>query len=182
MDFFDYFQIGFLAVFYITFLGRTIQLYTSGIKPFVLGAGKKGIKAFIEITFFVGLIIWTFEIISHSLKLEYHIFHGALYYIFFSIFFLKVLGIAVIFVGYILFVWSLISFGESWRVGIDTQNPGNLIINGAFSFSRNPIFLFMDLYFLGTWLIYSNAFFLIFFYCSCLRCALPDFAGRRIFM
>lgn len=39
--------------------------------------------------------------------------------------------------------------------------PGGLITTGIFSLSRNPIFLSMDLYFLGTFLIYSNLFFLL---------------------
>jgi protein-S-isoprenylcysteine O-methyltransferase Ste14 len=40
-----------------------------------------------------------------------------------------------------------------------------LITTGIFSLSRNPIFLSMNLYFLGTFLIYSNLFFLLSFVC-----------------
>jgi protein-S-isoprenylcysteine O-methyltransferase Ste14 len=74
-------------------------------------------------------------------------------------------GAMVIFVGLIVFCLALISFNSSWRVGIDTVSPGDLITTGVFSVSRNPIFLSMDLYFLGTFLIYNNLFFLMCFIC-----------------
>ena len=63
--------------------------------------------------------------------------------------------------GLSIFCLALISFGNSWRVGVDKQNSGKLVTNGIFSISRNPVFVFMDIYFLGVWLIYSNIFFLI---------------------
>ena len=61
-----------------------------------------------------------------------------------------------------LFILSLISFGDSWRIGIDTRSAGDLVMTGVFSLTRNPIFLFLDVYFLGTWLIYPNLFFGVF--------------------
>jgi len=77
-------------------------------------------------------------------------------------------GATVILVGLIVFCLALISFNSSWRVGIDTVSPGDLITTGVFSVTRNPIFLSMDLYFLGTFLIYGNLFFLMCFVCIAL--------------
>ena len=72
---------------------------------------------------------------------------------------IDILGSVVIAVGFAVFVASLISFGSSWRIGIDKKKPGALVTTGIFSVTRNPIFLFLDLYFLGTWLICPNLFF-----------------------
>jgi len=57
MDFFGYFQIIALILFYCLFVGRTLQLMGRGIKVFVLGKGKKGFTRFVE---FSGLlqIVW----------------------------------------------------------------------------------------------------------------------------
>ena len=76
---------------------------------------------------------------------------------------LTVAGIVIISCSILLFAGALVSFKASWRVGIDKLNPGSLITGGIFSISRNPIFLSMDLYFLGTFLVTSNLFFLLSF-------------------
>ncbi|MFZ6027343.1 MAG: methyltransferase family protein [Chloroflexota bacterium] len=60
-------------------------------------------------------------------------------------------------------VRSIAARGDSdwWRVGIDKRKPGQLVTHGAFAFSRNPIFLFIDLYFVGTFLLNGHVFFLL---------------------
>jgi protein-S-isoprenylcysteine O-methyltransferase Ste14 len=162
MDSYDWFQMVFLVLFYVAFLGRTIQLTNRGIRPFVLGIGKKGFKAGLELSFLVGLVVWTIELVSIALHLDFHFFPALLYEDWFELRPLKGLGIVLIACGYLLFLWALKSFGDSWRVGIDKTNPGSLITGGAFAYSRNPIFVFLDLYFLSTCLIYPNTFFTVF--------------------
>jgi len=65
-------------------------------------------------------------------------------------------GVLVCLAGLSLFLWSLISFGRSFRVGIDTQHPDKLITSGVFAFSRNPIYLAFALTLLGQFLIFPN--------------------------
>ncbi|MBI5184202.1 MAG: hypothetical protein HZA01_00525 [Nitrospinae bacterium] len=57
---------------------------------------------------------------------------------------------------------ALVSFRDSWRAGIDEKTQGELITTGIFAVSRNPIFIFIDLYFIGTFLINGALIFLIF--------------------
>jgi protein-S-isoprenylcysteine O-methyltransferase Ste14 len=68
----------------------------------------------------------------------------------------------LILIGFILFLLSLAAFGKSWRVGIDSKNPGKLVTNGIFSITRNPIFVYIDFYFIGTALINTNILFILF--------------------
>lgn len=161
-DFFDYFQIVVLALFYAAFACRTIQMMSRGINPFVLGKGKKGMQAVLEIAFIFGLIIWTIEIVLAGFHLGIHVFPGVVYTVFIDSLILKSTGAILIISGLLLFIWALISFGNSWRIGIDKDNPGGLITSGVFSFTRNPIFVFIDLYFIGTFFIITNLFFAIF--------------------
>ncbi|CAA9585027.1 MAG: hypothetical protein AVDCRST_MAG86-3372 [uncultured Truepera sp.] len=58
--------------------------------------------------------------------------------------------------GLALLLWSLISFGQSFRVGIDAERPEKLITTGVFAFSRNPIYVAFALILLGQFLISPN--------------------------
>lgn len=66
------------------------------------------------------------------------------------------LGVFLCAAGLALLLWSLLSFGRSFRVGIDTEHPDKLITSGVFAFSRNPIYVAFALILLGQFLIFSN--------------------------
>lgn len=65
-------------------------------------------------------------------------------------------GVFLCLAGLSLLLWSLVSFGQSFRVGIDADHPDRLITNGAFAFSRNPIYVAFASILLGQFLIFSN--------------------------
>jgi len=60
--------------------------------------------------------------------------------------FFSVIGIAL----------TLISFGDSFRVGIDEKKPDKLITGGTFAISRNPIYVCTLMFFTGLFLIHRN--------------------------
>ena len=66
------------------------------------------------------------------------------------------IGVVFCLAGLLLLLWSLISFGQSFRVGIDTEHPDQLITTGVFAFSRNPIYVAFALILLGQFLIFPN--------------------------
>jgi protein-S-isoprenylcysteine O-methyltransferase Ste14 len=65
-------------------------------------------------------------------------------------------GVFFCLVGLALLLWSLISFGQSFRVGIDIKQPDKLITSGVFAISRNPIYVAFAFILLGHFLIFSN--------------------------
>ncbi len=65
-------------------------------------------------------------------------------------------GVFFCLAGLLLLLWSLVSFGQSFRVGIDTEHPDKLITSGIFAFSRNPIYVAFAFILLGQFLIFSN--------------------------
>ena len=71
------------------------------------------------------------------------------------------LGVLFCLAGLLVLLWSLISFGQSFRVGIDTEHPGKLITTGIFAFSRNPIYTAFAFILLGQFLIFPNLILLI---------------------
>ena len=66
------------------------------------------------------------------------------------------MGVLFCLAGLLLLLWSLISFGQSFRVGIDTEHPDKLITSGVFAFTRNPIYVAFALILLGQFLIFPN--------------------------
>ena len=65
-------------------------------------------------------------------------------------------GILFCGVGLLLMLLSLISFGRSFRVGIDVAHADRLVTTGVFAFSRNPIYVAFGCVLLGQVLIVPN--------------------------
>lgn len=66
------------------------------------------------------------------------------------------IGVAFCAGGLGLLLWSLISFGRSFRVGIDTDRPDRLITSSVFAISRNPICVAFAAVLVGHFLIFPN--------------------------
>jgi protein-S-isoprenylcysteine O-methyltransferase Ste14 len=66
------------------------------------------------------------------------------------------IGVLFCVTGLLLLLWSLVSFGQSFRVGIDVHHPDKLIQTGIFAYSRNPIYAAFALILLGQFLIFPN--------------------------
>lgn len=156
------FQLLAIGFFYALFIGRSICLHRRGERVFVIGKGKRGLRALLEMVFMAGLLIWSGEIVGRCLGSDLSVFPAAMRGPFFDSRVADVLGGAAIIGGLAVFAAALQVFGRSWRIGIDHDRPGELVTQGIFGFTRNPIFLFMDLYFVGTWLIQRDMFFLLF--------------------
>jgi len=65
-------------------------------------------------------------------------------------------GLALCVVANIGFARTLACFGESFRVGIDEDKPGDLITNGMFAISRNPIYVCFLFFLFGLFLVHRH--------------------------
>ena len=162
-SFFDIFQLAAMAFFLVVFLGRTLYMrLKKNISPFKLGIGKKGWRGLLEISFFVILTAWLIEVYLAATHTSYRLLPGLFQTVLLDVQAAKWAGVLLVLFGHVLFVGALLSFRDSWRIGIDHDASGGLITGGFFSFSRNPNFLFLDLYLLGTFLINGTLEFLVF--------------------
>ena len=154
MGIFDILVIISLVIFYILFLGRTILLHKKGIKVWVIGSSTKNIfEVLLENILMPVLIFWTIFIVLIAFNIK---FPKIISMYLINFIWLKYTGILLCYIGLLIFLLALISFGKAWRIGIDEMNSNELITGGIFKYTRNPIFLFMDMYFLGMALIYPN--------------------------
>jgi protein-S-isoprenylcysteine O-methyltransferase Ste14 len=72
------------------------------------------------------------------------------------------LGVAFCVAGLTLLFWSLVSFGRSFRVGIDDEKPDKLVTRGLFARTRNPMYVAFWSILLGQFLVFPNGLLLIY--------------------
>ncbi len=71
-------------------------------------------------------------------------------------------GVAAGLLGLVVLGVSLVSFGESFRIGIDEKTKDKLVTGGIFAFTRNPIYVAFALVLLCQLLVFQTWFFLIY--------------------
>lgn len=70
--------------------------------------------------------------------------------------FVSWIGVFLCLAGLSLLFLSLVSFGKSFRVGIDPDHPDKLVTTGIFAFSRNPIYVAFGFVLLSEFLVFPN--------------------------
>jgi protein-S-isoprenylcysteine O-methyltransferase Ste14 len=163
MNVFDYFQLASLAIVILIVVGRACYLrFRRNINPIVIGGGKKGVLLAIEFMVIIGFVAWMIEVFLSALHSRFRLFASSLDSHLFNSFPAKITGVALITSGLVILGSAYVSFGDSWRVGFDVWNPGTLVTTGTFALSRNPIYVFLDLWFIGVFLINGTLIFLAF--------------------
>ena len=156
------FQLLALALFLILVVGRTMHLLIhKKVNPITLDLARKGRAGLMEILLFASVNLWAVAVVLCTLSLERPPFAWICNVQLVDAMPAKLLGVTVIICAFVTFVLALSALGNSWRLGIDQNHPGRLVTTGIYAYSRNPIYLFFDLYFLGTFLINGSLFFLI---------------------
>jgi protein-S-isoprenylcysteine O-methyltransferase Ste14 len=162
MTFYDYFQIAAVLCFALTILIKTLYLWSRGVNPIAIGGGKKGLVLILEIISFSSLFVWMVEIVLYALHCSFHIFPSPLDTQILDSPEARIVGVVLTCIGFAIFSIAYLSFGDSWRIGFDIKRPGTLVTSGIFAFTRNPIYLSLDLWFTGVFLITGALIFLIF--------------------
>jgi protein-S-isoprenylcysteine O-methyltransferase Ste14 len=163
MSSFDYLQVASIVVFISVVVGRALYLRLSkNIKAIAIGRGKKGLALAVELISFAGLVAWMIEVLLYALHSSFRVFPSPLNMQLIYSPAAKFVGVALVISGLTIFILAFVSFGDSWRVGFDVRTPGALVTTGIFAVTRNPIYVFLDLWFLGIFLINGTLIFLIF--------------------
>jgi protein-S-isoprenylcysteine O-methyltransferase Ste14 len=163
MSFFALFQVICLGFFLCVVVAQTIRLRVRRrTNAITLSVERKGLQGLMEILLLVGVTAWIAAVLLYVLPLEPRplpwlygapLFNGLA---------AKIAGVAVVIAAFAIQVSALIALGDSWRLGIDVRSSGPLVTHGIYALSRNPIYIFFDLYFVGTFLINGASVFLVF--------------------
>lgn len=140
-----YFAIATVILLVILVLSRVILMNKIGIKAIRFGEMDK--KDFFIPPF---ALLFFYVILASTLNwpiLGVELFHSKI---------VGRIGVALCMLGLMIFLFSLISFGKSFRVGIDERHPGSLVTTGIFAISRNPIYTAFGLILLGIFLTIPN--------------------------
>jgi len=140
--------LGFILVFFIlAFAIRNIKTYVA-TKQSIRG---KSIK--LSMSIFISTMMYVIIMLRLTLlKPKWFIEIDLSQYVWF-----KILGIGLVFIGFISGIFALIAMKSSWRVGIKYNQKTKLITTGIYSISRNPYFLSYNILFLGYILIFPSS-------------------------
>lgn len=145
----------FVVFFAMAVVGRSYLVWKqTGINPYVLKEAD-GAEGFIGFVFRMTFILIFLTIIFFSFIPPVYEFTGR--FVWLENFWVAAAGLFLLAVA---LIWILIAqnqMGRSWRVGIDKKNKTDLVEQGLFRVSRNPIFFGMRLSLLGFFLTLPNA-------------------------
>ena len=139
------------ATMIILVIGRSRQMKKLGLKAIQFGAQDK--KDFIIPPF---VLLYFYLIIANTFNLPR--FGSTLLDNAISAW----VGTGLSVIAPFLFLWGMVSFGNSFRVGLDADKPGNLVTDGAFAISRNPLYVAFHMVLIGTFLIYPAWIFFVY--------------------
>lgn len=162
-QFFDYVQLASLILFVAMVVGRTIRVRRrQRINPIRLSVKSNGVHRLITFLIFVGMNLWVFVMLLHTFGGTMRVLPAALSRPLLGGLGIRMIGLGLVVLGFVIFIVSMIHLGDSWRLGIDEQTPGELVTWGIYALSRNPIYVFFDLYFFGVFLLNGTPVLLIF--------------------
>jgi protein-S-isoprenylcysteine O-methyltransferase Ste14 len=159
-SFWDYFQIVILIAFTGLVWGRTLYERIHGINAirFLKSHGRKRGFSIAVITI---INVWVVLLVLNLTHPEIRFLPAPLAYHLINTLPFRITGLILIALGFILYISAWKTLGNNWRMGHDGQVSSILIKEGAYSISRNPLYLFYMVYFFGTFLINGEAVFLL---------------------
>ena len=145
----EYIPIFELPVLIIIVIIRSIMLKRQGIKAMVFGVTNKTDFLLPPIVFF-----FFYGIIASVFDLPFPLIFKS--YFFDTPFLMYIIAIVLCTASLIFFASAIITFGKSFRVGIDENTKNQLITKGPFAISRNPIYVSMITFIIGLFFAYPN--------------------------
>ena len=140
---------------------KTAYMRLKGIRAFSSGDNSPS-KAILSSVLGVLFIYWIYEILAKSCSLSFSLLPSSIIKNTIETHFLAISGFVVQIAALLLLIFALLSYKESWRMGFDRKTPGLLIKNGLLRYTRNPFFVSLVLFFIGTAMVYTSIFFIIF--------------------
>ncbi len=147
-----YIPVYMIAFFLIAMVYPSYRLYKhTGITPITFGKSTESAHNYIGFLFkLIFIIVGGYGLLSSFIEFK------TIEYIDSSI--LKIIGVVLSILSFILIIAAQRTMANSWRIGIDEKVKTKLVTNGAFKHIRNPIFSGMLLVLLSLFLVLPTYF------------------------
>lgn len=148
-----------LAIFLLAIVWRSYLVWKrTGLNPFVVGQPGSTLE-YVERVYptpgvLLGLVVTVFSMFP-----AFYRYTAPLFWL--EHFLLQIAGLVLLFASLVWIIVAQAQMGASWRIGIDSANRTDLVSEGMFKISRNPIFLGMRVALAGFFLVLPNAFTLL---------------------
>jgi protein-S-isoprenylcysteine O-methyltransferase Ste14 len=145
----DYLGFAMLMLFFVLMIGRGVIMKRNGIRLLVVGQKDRWELP----SFLLGYVLIIYIIASNCFPLPMFDFASRFFW---NLEWLRLAGVVIGALANIGFLACVVSFGNSFRVGIDETQAGELVSTGMYAHSRNPMYVSLDALFFGIFLIYPN--------------------------
>jgi protein-S-isoprenylcysteine O-methyltransferase Ste14 len=149
MCFLSIFPLAGLLIIILLIIIKVIALRKQGVKVSAEGTKKKPVFIFVYPVFLLLFLTWLWGLAESAFHIQQPVLPAVLTHKFISSFMPEAAGAAIILLSVIVLFFALLHFKTSLRFGLNENNRGKLITTGIFSFTRNPFFLSIDLFFIG---------------------------------
>jgi protein-S-isoprenylcysteine O-methyltransferase Ste14 len=144
-----------VAYFGVAFVWRSVAVWKqTGVNPYVLGKTDNA-HDFIGVVFRMTFALVVAVIIVFAFFSPLYQYAAPMVWIEHQL--VKSIGLFLLVASLVWTAVAQIQMGKSWRIGIDRENRTELVRNGLFRVSRNPIFFGMRIALLGFFLTLPNA-------------------------
>lgn len=158
--FLDWFLLGVFACVGCLGVGRAIALYARGVSVVAIDWQRTVPQMLADLLLLVVLLWWLYEAVAFAWPLAFHLVPPWLAVVLIGTMAAKVAGALMLAAAAALYGLALRSLADSWRLGIDRKTPGPLVTEGIFAWTRNPVYVTLDLLIIGTFLIQGRLIFL----------------------
>ena len=160
-SFYIQFQLWVLIIFALLIGVRILYLrFRKGINavPLIKGKGKQRVLVILTVSL---INIWVAALLLYILHPEIQYLPSNLDIMLIDYSPAKVAGVSIISFGLAIYTAAWIALRNAWRIGQDDNMSSGLVTYGIYRVSRNPMYLFYMLYFIGTFLMNGYLIFLV---------------------
>ena len=158
-----YIQIGFFVTYVSLFTWRILYMrWHEGVKAVSLSPNGNRLRGILTISLISSLVAWFVIMIAGILHPHLRFLHFPLGARLIDSLHTELVGVVLVALGFAFFISAWVTLGNFWRVGNREEKKNELVTEGVYAISRNPIYLFFVLYLSGIFLINGTLIFLIF--------------------